>query len=81
VFGAFVGGDFREFGIELVAGAGEGGDLHGQERDHETAGTEGVEGVDLVLFISPRVAFGAVSIIQASGEEEHGGGRIEFHVA
>ena len=58
VLGALFGGDAGEFGVELGAGGGEGGDLGGQKRDHEAARAEGVEGVDFVLVVGAGVAGG-----------------------
>ena len=80
MFGSLFCGDAGEFGIELGAGGGEGGDSGGKQRDHEAAGAERVEGVDFVFEVGAGVAGGSAAVVESSGEEEHGLRRIEFEV-
>src|ERR1035441_8524295 len=77
VAGALVRRNTADAGVELRAGGGEGGDLRGEERDHEAAGSERVEGVDFAFEIFLGVAGGGAAIVEASCEEEEGGGGVE----
>jgi hypothetical protein len=81
VAGAGVRWNTTDFGVELRAGGGEGGDLRGEQGDEEAAGSEGVEGVDFGFEVGAGVAVGGAEVVEAAGEEEHGGCGVEVDVA
>ena len=65
-------------GLNVVPAVANWRNFGGQQRDHEAARAEGVEGVDLVFDVGAGVAVGLAAVVEAAGEEEHGGGGIEF---